>query len=365
MSHSEWMIYGAYGFTGTLITEEAVRRGHHPILMGRSKEKLLPLAKRFDLDWEVVDLLDEKSLFSAVKKVDLVLNAAGPFTRTCNPLIRACLDGSCHYVDIANEIPVWEILQSYDLEARQVGIALLSGAGFGVIATNCLAKYVADQLPDATELACASVAYTEHRSTGALKTVIEMLPNGGMIRREGKKISNKLGKGVIQVSFPEGIRTLVPVPTGDLEAAYLATGIPNVTAYSADFPSSPVISGILPAVQKLLKINSVRAWVERRLDKGNQKSESERDDTEKHSYAWARAIDRNGKEFQAWLTLGEGYRFTADSSLLTVEKILQEQPSGALTPAQAFGADFVLEIPGTIRYTTLPATIFSTTERRG
>ncbi|GAC1365932.1 MAG: hypothetical protein NVS2B12_21360 [Ktedonobacteraceae bacterium] len=31
------MLYGAYGHTGTLIAEEAVRRGHRPLLAGRSE----------------------------------------------------------------------------------------------------------------------------------------------------------------------------------------------------------------------------------------------------------------------------------------------------------------------------------------
>ena len=36
MSHTTWMIYGATGTTGMLIAEEAIRRGHQPILAGRS-----------------------------------------------------------------------------------------------------------------------------------------------------------------------------------------------------------------------------------------------------------------------------------------------------------------------------------------
>lgn len=50
--------------------------------------------------------------------------------------------------------------------------------------------------------------------------------------------------------------------------------------------------------------------------------------------------------------MGEGYQFTAVSSVLAVERILATQLAGALTPAQAFGADFLLEIPGTRRYDT-------------
>ena len=43
MTPLRWMIYGAYGFTGKLIAREAVRRGYHPLLAGRDREKLLTL----------------------------------------------------------------------------------------------------------------------------------------------------------------------------------------------------------------------------------------------------------------------------------------------------------------------------------
>jgi len=37
-----------------------------------------------------------------------------------------------------------------------------------------------------------------------------------------------------------------------------------------------------------------------------------------------------------------------------VIQVLRDQPSGALTPAQAFGADFVLGIEGVRRWSTAP-----------
>lgn len=39
-SPDRWIIYGANGYTGELIAREAVKRGHHPILAGRSLEKV-------------------------------------------------------------------------------------------------------------------------------------------------------------------------------------------------------------------------------------------------------------------------------------------------------------------------------------
>jgi short subunit dehydrogenase-like uncharacterized protein len=34
---SDWLIYGANGYTGTLIAKEAVSRGLRPVLAGRSR----------------------------------------------------------------------------------------------------------------------------------------------------------------------------------------------------------------------------------------------------------------------------------------------------------------------------------------
>lgn len=42
------------------------------------------------------------------------------------------------------------------------------------------------------------------------------------------------------------------------------------------------------------------------------------------------------------------------ASVRAVERVPGERPVGALTPSQAFGADFVLEIEGTVRRDTLP-----------
>ena len=40
----DFMIYGANGYTGSLIAREAVRRGMRPILAGRHAEKIAALA---------------------------------------------------------------------------------------------------------------------------------------------------------------------------------------------------------------------------------------------------------------------------------------------------------------------------------
>ena len=43
-----------------------------------------------------------------------------------------------------------------------------------------------------------------------------------------------LGSGATTITFPGGPCRIRPVPTGDLEAAFQATGAPDIIAYSAE-----------------------------------------------------------------------------------------------------------------------------------
>ena len=72
------------------------------------------------------------------------------------------------------------------------------------------------------------------------------------------------------------------------------------------------------------------------------------------TYLWARASGPDGAS-EAWLETGEVYRFTALAGVQLVERVLAagkkgEQLAGAITPAGAFGADFVLGVEGVRRF---------------
>jgi len=71
---------------------------------------------------------------------------------------------------------------------------------------------------------------------------------------------------------------------------------------------------------------------------------------------WVKAADAAGASKEAWLETCEAYQFTAQSGIRAVERILDDSLGalrGALTPACAFGTDFVMEIEGTKRFDSL------------
>jgi len=324
-----WMLYGAAGYTGTLIAEHARQRGHQPVLAGRSAPGVTALAERLGLPYRELSLDDPGALTAALAGVHLVLNAAGPFLHTAGPLAEACLRAGAHYLDIGNELQVFRALYDLDERARQTGITIMPGAGFGVIATNCLARYASHAVGGAAALQVATRAAVAQQGPGVAATRQQNMPYGGWIRQAGHLQPCPLGSGIITITLPEGPCHIMPLPTGDLEAAFQATGAADITAYGA-VPGDPA--------------------------PGSAASDPPADEHPAYqSFGWARATGPDGATVQAWLHTGESYAFTATASIRAVEETLARSLSGAFSPAAAFGADFVLTIPGTSRTDTIPA----------
>lgn len=353
---NNWLLYGAYGYTGRLVIDEALQRGHKPVLAGRNKEKLAPLAKRFGLGWLALDLEDEAGLATAVAPFDLVFHAAGPFSLTSDPMLRACLDRETHYVDITGEISVFENTFRYDEPARQKGLTFISGGGFDVVPSDCLARYVADRLPNATELELA-IAALGHASAGTTNTALELLPKlkkGSLVRRNGRYQPYPIGQGAKEVTFSNGrTRTLHPLPWGDLATAYRSTGIPNITTYMR-LPVSSSLARLFWLYRTLLTIKPLRRLAQAIVKRRITGPDEARRQTGR-SYLYARAANERGTAVEAWLETMEGYRLTAVTGVHIVEKILNGQaPAGTPTPTQAFGADFILELENTKRFDLPP-----------
>ncbi len=349
MSYGSWLIYGAYGHTGKLVAEEAVRRGHRPVLAGRAPEKLAPVAERLDLEPLILDLADTARLQEAVGNFDLVFHAAGPFMQTSGPMVRACLSGGTNYVDIAGEMRVFEELLALDQRARERGIAIVPGVGFNVLASDSLARYVAEQIAHPTHLDIATLWITEGISPGSLKTMIEILPLGSLARREGQLVRISARRGRRQLRLLDGLHTILPVTLGDLATAYRTTGIPNIRTFTVlPEPTATMFSWTEPVFRTLYGFAPVRRLARKWVEMAGVQPEAHARSSEA-SQVWVMVRSEGGSQRQAWLETPNSYSFTAAAGVRSVERVLAECPQGATTPALAFGADFVLEIPGTRR----------------
>ena len=349
---SDWMIYGANGYTGRLVAQMAKERGHNPVIAGRNQKKMEKLALELQLDYMAFDLTDVNVIAEAIADMDLVYLAAGPFSQTSVPMIKACLATHTHYLDITGEIDSFEKVFGFDEVARKNGIALIPGVGFDVVPSDSLAKHVSDRLPSATYLEIGIAALSQ-ASGGTIKSAIEGIPAGGRIRRNGVLQDYPMGIGQKRLRFMHGYYESLPIPWGDLSTAYRTTAIPNITTFMALPTPFIKMAGIGAGVGQTLFSNKfvqkiAKGWAT--LFVGGPKEQHRQSD---RSYVYAKASNEQGQIAEAWLDTIEVYQFTVISSILAVEHTLERHLAGALTPTLAFGKDFVLEIEGTRRLDSL------------
>ncbi len=347
MTASSWLIYGANGYTGELIAREAVRRGMKPILAGRSAAAIAPLAEDLRLDHRVIALEDARALDAALAAAPVVLNCAGPFSRTARPVVEACLRSRAHYLDITGEVEVFEACASLDGDARAAGVTLLPGVGFDVVPSDCLAAHLKSRLPTATHLTLGFQIQSSV-SRGTATTAIENIHRGGLVRRDGKLTRVPSGYKTRSIDFGRGPRSAVTIPWGDIATAYHSTGIPNVEVYMAAPPDTQAMLKATRLVGGLLGTKPFQALLKAAIRRAPRGPSAAQRSTAR-SLLWGEAHDAQ-RTVVSRLDAPESYALTVQTAVAAVTKVLAGAARpGFLTPSLAFGADFILEIDGVTR----------------
>lgn len=341
---SNFMIYGSYGYTGDLIARLAVERGHRPILAGRNIPAVAEQAAKLGLEYRAFDLRDTETLDKTLLQVAAVLHCAGPFINTSLPVVEACFRTGTHYLDIAGEIPVYEMISTVASDAKRVGITLLPGVGFDVVPTDSLAAHLKRRLPSAKHLALSFTSQGRSRlSRGTYATSVEMLPYGGKVRKNGELKTVPLGSKTRRIDFGSGPRKATLAPWGDVFTAYYSTGIPNIE----DYVIYPRGAGAKLFAYRMLRPlffwSVVRNYAKRSINsRPPGPTEQERSTT--RTIVWGEVTDDRGRKAVSRLEGPETYAWTAITALGAVERVLARSvPFGFQTPSLALGPDFVLE----------------------
>lgn len=341
---AELLLYGSYGFVGDLLAREALERGFDPLLAGRDYEELQTQARELGCSARQFSLTDPAVVSEALEDVDCVLNAAGPFSNTAEPLADGCIETGTDYVDITGEIPVIQRLRDRSDTATDAGVTLFPSVGFSSVPGDCLAAHLAERLPEATWLAIGAESFRVP-SVGSLKTVVEGIETGGAICRNGGIQYVPAAWQTREIDFGRGLRSAVTMPLGDVATAHATTGIPNVEAYAvAPTPTqialrlhrylAPVLAA--PPVKRSLK----------RVAELVRDGPSERRRQRGEVYLWGEAR-ADGEHVVSRLRTPDAYVVTVDAALRVTERVLSgDVDSGYQTPAGSFGPEFVLELDG-------------------
>lgn len=341
----QWLIYGAYGYSGELIAREAAHQGLKPILAGRDEARLAPLAGELGLAHRAFDLDDPGAVAEKLADVDLVLNCAGPFSATAPAMIEACLSAGAHYLDITGEIDIFEHAFAQHWAANEAGVVLCPGVGFDVIPTDCVAAHLAAALPDATHLALGFDSRSGF-SPGTAKTSVEGLAGGGKVRKGGAIVTVPLAFGVRRIDFGDGEKPAMTIPWGDVSTAWYTTGIPDIEVYIPGSLGLIKQAKRLNWIRPLLALRPVQSFLKARIEKkvtGPDAATREKLPT----HVWGEAVNAEGDKRVARIKTANGYTVTLYGSLEVVKHLLGHDPEGgAYTPSKLVDKDLVKRLPG-------------------
>ncbi len=339
------LIYGSYGYTGRLITREATARGLSPILAGRNGVRVEQQAAEYGLEGRPCTL--EGDLESHLEDVSAVCHCAGPFSKTAAPMVEACLATGTDYLDITGELDVFARLSALDEQAAAADVTLLPGVGFDVVPTDCLAAFLSDQLPTATELALG-ISAEMSLSRGTARTAVEGLGEGGVIRRDGSLRRVPVGHDSRQIDFGDGPQSAVTIPFGDLVTAAHSTGIETISVYLAvPAPAIPAMK-LSNALRPLFRTSPAKRTLEWLVDRVADGPDG-RELAQSRATVWGEVTDGERTE-RARIRTPNPYALTAEAAVSATERVLAGTvDAGFQTPSTAFGPDFVLECAGTER----------------
>jgi len=347
------LIYGAYGYSGELITREACRQGLKPILAGRNAEKLKKLADELDLEFHSFDLNQNDILTNTLQNSQLVIHCAGPFSKTARQMIDACIKTKTHYLDITGEIDVFEYAHSPNVDnaATQAGIVICPGVGFDVIPTDCLAKTLKESMPDAEKLVLG-FAGGSAVSPGTARTSVESVAQGLLIRQDGRIVRSKFKQRLID--FGHGEKTCMAISWGDVSTAYHSTGIPDIEVY---LPASAKTLSAMKVLQKLrwlLKPGFIQHILKKYVDDHIEGPDSNKRSVNP-STVWAEASNSRGQRLQARVKTLNGYEVTKFGAVHVAKALLDQRFSGcgSMTPSLLLGKDLVSELPGSSPITVI------------
>ncbi len=344
---SELLVYGANGYTGSLIVREAVARGRRPVLAGRNAEALAGLARELGLEARVFALDEPAKVEAGLRGVRAVLHCAGPFLHTSRPMADACLRTGAHYLDITGEEDVFEALAARGAEAKAAGVLLMPGTGFDVVPSDCLAAHLKRRLPSATRLTLG-FQNRSRVSRGTALTVLENL-HGGLVREAGVLKKVPAAWKTRRIDFGRGPVKAMTIPWGDLATAYHSTGIANIEVYMAAPWSLRVGARLSRYLGWLLESRPVQGFLRKRILAGPP-GPTEEERRQGESLLWGEVADDAGRRVVSRLRGPEGYTMTVRTALAVVDRVLAgHAPPGFQTPAMAYGPDFVLGVEGVVR----------------
>ncbi|MFJ3895385.1 saccharopine dehydrogenase NADP-binding domain-containing protein [Streptomyces sp. NPDC090083] len=337
MSAQTWLL-GGTGRSGRSIAAQLAQRGLTAVLVGRDADRLHAAAEQSAAETLLASSLGAAAFEIRRQRPGVVINTVGPFTTTAPAIVDACRSVGCHYIDLANDVAALSAAFEMHDAATRAGHTLVTGAGFGVTATESVVVKLCEGRPVPVRVRVdmvPSLAIEEGTAGEALIGTLLGSLEGRQIT-DGRLTSALIFGDALRLTLPDGSQvTTASMPLGELLAAHRASGAGHVLSASSEAPSSFAIRAMMPAVSTLMRWGRLRSFTVRRLAQVRVKAKERPRD---HSWGHATVTWADGETREGWLRLGDAQAYTGAVPAEIARRLLAGEGSpGAYTPAALFG----------------------------
>jgi short subunit dehydrogenase-like uncharacterized protein len=318
------MIYGP-GYTGQLTCNYAQSIGLDFVLAGRTASKVNNLASTLHVESRTFNVGDAPAIASALTGIRVLLNCAGPFSRTVGPLVEACIKHGVHYLDSSAEIGSYRHIQERHEDAVRANVMLLPGSGASVAMLGCLVGRALEDV-DSPRSVDVALHVAGPMSRGSAISAAENITTECLQRLNGELVPQDVASTrSFDFANGDGNVACFPISLPDLITLWEANSIPNIRTFAhvsdGAFPSGELENLPDGPTDEERKANPYRAA------------------------AIITAAD--GTVEHAVLHTVNGYTFTSVASVEAAKRVLGGQVlAGFQTPISVFGSNFVETIPG-------------------
>lgn len=177
-----------------------------------------------------LDLFDEAGLRELVRGASLVVLAAGPYIRTSDPVITACLEEGVSYLDFDDDVESTEHALSLQEQARAAGIPIYVGCGASPGMSNVMAVDAAGDLDSVENIDMCWLVGDERPNVG--RAVIEHM----LHISAGDCVTWEDGRRVVHETFVENDR--FPILAGEGDVLLYETAHPEPVTLPRRYPDA-------------------------------------------------------------------------------------------------------------------------------
>lgn len=348
-------VYGATGYTGRLIAAELARRGAPMVLAGRSAVKLeesAELARAAGgtvLRTAAAPLDDPGALVRALDGTAAVINAAGPFVNTGEPVLRAAIDARVHYVDTTGEQPwIRRTFDDFDEALTGAGVAAVAGLGFDYVFGDLLCHLVGRDAEPLRELVVAYDVEGFQPTHGTMRSSLAMFDGGDVVYEDGWWVPAPAGALRRAVVFPApiGRRPVVRYPSGEQITVPRHVRTRKVTSLvTTRGIAPPGAAPLLPYLTRGIAAALRRDGLRERLHDAIGSLPAGPPEDRRRAVRWTivcLALGEDGREARGTVSGPDIYGLTGVTTVHGALLLAEHGGTGALAPASAFDAEAFL-----------------------